>query len=59
VSELINKLMFGVFELFVLFVSVYVLVTMFLSSPLIGFMLFLFLIYFAYYLGIKYFFNEL
>ena len=55
---MLNKLMFGVFELFVLFVAVFVLVTTFMTHPLGAFLLFGFLIYFVYYLAIKYFIDE-
>jgi len=56
--DIIHKLMFGIFELFILFVAVFALVTTFLKMPIISFFIFLLLIYFAYYLAIKYFMDE-
>ncbi|WP_456480726.1 hypothetical protein [Nautilia sp.] len=56
--DLLNKLMFGIFELFILFVAVFALVSTFISNPLISTVIFFFLIYFAYYLGVKYFMGD-
>ncbi|AZV45854.1 hypothetical protein C3L23_00750 [Nautilia sp. PV-1] len=56
--EILNKIMFGIFELFILFVAIFALVTTFMSNPLVSTVIFFFLIYFAYYLAIKYFMEE-
>jgi uncharacterized membrane protein len=56
--EILNKIMFGIFELFILFVAIFALVTTFMSNPLISTVIFFFLIYFAYYLAVKYFMEE-
>jgi len=56
--DILNKLMFGIFELFILFVAIFALIVTFTSNPLASAVLFFFLIYFAYYLAIKYFFKD-
>ena len=56
--DILNKLMFGIFELFILFVAIFALVSTFLTNPLISTVIFFFLIYFAYYLAIKYFMED-
>ncbi|ACM92531.1 hypothetical protein NAMH_0153 [Nautilia profundicola AmH] len=50
--------MFGIFELFILFVAIFALVSTFMTNPLISTVIFFFLIYFAYYLAIKYFMED-
>ncbi|WP_041361470.1 hypothetical protein [Nautilia profundicola] len=56
--DILNKLMFGIFELFILFVAIFALVSTFMTNPLISTVIFFFLIYFAYYLAIKYFMED-
>jgi hypothetical protein len=55
--DTIHKLMFGLFEVFMLFVSIVLLVGLFFTSPLIAFVGFIVLLYAAYYLAIKIFMN--
>jgi hypothetical protein len=57
-KKILNGIMFGIFELFILFVAIFSLIATFLSNPVISALIFFFLIYFAYFLGLKYFFSD-
>jgi uncharacterized protein YacL len=51
----IYKLLLGVFGLFLIFSACVILIATFTTNPLISSVVFIFLIYVVYYLGLKYF----
>jgi len=56
--ELINKLLFGIFALFLLFSAIVILVADFTTSPMLSFIVFVAVLYILYYILLKFLIKE-
>ena len=56
--ELINKLLFGIFALFLLFSAIVIFVANFMTSPLLSFIIFIVILYILYYILLKFLIKE-
>jgi hypothetical protein len=57
--NLIHKLLMGVFGLFLIFSAIVILVGDYLHDPIFSIITFIAILYFVYYLAIKFLFKEL
>ena len=56
--DILNKLLFGVFALFMLFSAIVLLVGDYLNDPLFSIIIFIVILYLVYYFAIKFFLND-